>query len=360
MKFDFISDQSFRDILERDFEELNKCVEHNCTKSVLLLSGSIIEAILIDYFITFPIENTPTNKILSTDLFELIEKASEIKLISQSTKELSTVIKNYRNLIHPGREIRKKESFNKDTGEVAKSVLNIIVKEVRENYLNKIGYTADKLIYKLENDELSQPIFEKILNKVHKSEKHKLFNALVEYDFNYNIIGGTIKNTSKYLKILKPQVDREIIETLLRKMIKRIETGKNWEVLSYYKVLHEEVRFLNSDEIEFVLLYVINSFMDTLHDPEKVESYTSENLFTTFGIYISNESIKNEFFKFICKVVGYHYIKENVYYVAYDQLVNSISQTTKEEIESYIKENVGFHLSNSFYKGYDNGNYLPF
>ena len=109
---------------------------------------------------------------------DLIDLAKEAKLISQSTKDLSSVIKNYRNLIHPGREIRKSETFDFDTAVVAKSLLNIIVKEIRENYLNNLGYSAKDLISKLQNDALSQTIFEKLLTKVHKSEKSKLFTTL--------------------------------------------------------------------------------------------------------------------------------------------------------------------------------------
>lgn len=360
MKFDFISDQNFRDILERDYDELNRCINSSCTKSVLLLSGSIIEAILTDYFINFPPNDLKKNEILLLNLSKLIEKANEVSLISQSTKELSTVIKNYRNLIHPGREIRKNESFNKDTGDVAKSVLNIIVKEVRENYLNNIGYTATDLISKLESDELSQPIFEKILNKVHKSEKHKLFNALVEYDFTPNTFGNTIEDTRKYLRILKPQIDREVIENLLRKMIKRIETGENWEVLSYYRVLYEEIKYLKPEEIEFVLLYVLNTFIENSGNPEKIESYTSQNLLASFGTYLTSESVKKEFLKFICKLVENHSIKDFVYFGAYDQLVNSVSPDKKEKIEPYVKDNISSYFSDKFFKGYDNGDYLPF
>jgi len=360
MTFDFISDQKFRDILERDFEELNICAKNNCVKSVLILSGSIIEAILADYFINFSTDGVNEKKILSMDLYSLIEKANNANLINQSTKELSTVIKNYRNLIHPGREIRKNESFDKDTGDVAKSVLNIIVKQVRENYLNNIGYTATDLISKLESDELSQPIFEKILSKVHKSEKHKLYNLLVEYDFGPNSFEKDIVDTNKYIRILKPQIDREVIENLLRKMIKKIETGENWEVLSYYKVLYEEIKYLTPDEIEFIFLYILNTFIENSNNPDKIEYYTNNNLFASFGMYLKSEAVKKEFFKFICRLVENHTKKDFIYYAAYDQLVNSISQDKKEKIKSYVKDNVSSYYSEKFYIGYNDGNYLPF
>jgi len=64
--------------------------------------------------------------------------------------------------------VRKNESFNYDSAIVAKSLLNIIVNEIRENYLTKIGYKAVDIIYKLEDDSISESIFEKIINKLHK------------------------------------------------------------------------------------------------------------------------------------------------------------------------------------------------
>jgi len=197
------------------------------------LSGSIIEAILTDYFINFPPDNYTKKKILELDLYKLIELAKDIKLISQSTKDLSTVIKNYRNLIHPGREVRKNETFDFNTAVVAKSLLNIIVKEIRENYLNNIGYSASDLIAKLQNDALSQTIFEKLLIKIHKSEKSNLYTILVENELENSEFAHKIENPKKYINILKSQIDREIIERQLKKLIHKIETGERWEVITY-------------------------------------------------------------------------------------------------------------------------------
>ena len=197
------------------------------------MSGSIIEAILTDYFINFPPDNYTKKKILELDLYKLIELAKDIKLISQSTKDLSTVIKNYRNLIHPGREVRKNETFDFNTAVVAKSLLNIIVKEIRENYLNNIGYSASDLIAKLQNDALSQTIFEKLLIKIHKSEKSNLYTILVENELENSEFAHKIENPKKYINILKSQIDREIIERQLKKLIHKIETGERWEVITY-------------------------------------------------------------------------------------------------------------------------------
>jgi hypothetical protein len=134
--------------LTRDFEELNKCLDAKASKSVLILSGSIIESILTDYFTNFPPSGLNPKKVLNMELAPLIDLAFDNKLISQSTKDLSTVIKNFRNLIHPGREIRKNEKFDFDSAIVAKSLLNIVLKEIKENYINNIGHTAIDIISK--------------------------------------------------------------------------------------------------------------------------------------------------------------------------------------------------------------------
>lgn len=360
MKFDFITDDKFREILERDFEELEKCIESKSAKSVLILSGSIIEAILTDYFVNFPTEGLTKKKVLGMDLYPLIELAREQELISQSTKELSTVIKNYRNLIHPGREVRKSESFDFDTAVVAKSLLNIILKEIRENYLNNLGYSASDLISKLETDALSQPIFEKILNKIYKTEKIKLYNALVEYELDDSPFGNQIENPKKYIRILKSQIDREVVESQLHKIIHKIETGNKWEVLTYYNLLHEDINYLKGDEIELILLYVLNAFTEFADESDTIERYVNLKLFATFGTHLTTEPLKIEFLKLICSLVRNHTQKDYVYFIAYDQLIKSVTSEKKEKIKEYVLNNVSSYSHKKFYDGYSDGDFLPF
>ncbi|MCF6348314.1 MAG: hypothetical protein L3J20_08455 [Flavobacteriaceae bacterium] len=360
MKFDFITDEKFRDILERDFEELTKCLESECSKSVLILSGSIIEAILSDYFSSFPPEGKTKKKILSFDLYQLIELAEGNKLISKSTKDLSTVLKNYRNLIHPGREIRKNETFDFDTAVVAKSLLNIIVKEIRENYLNNLGYSASDLISKLESDALSKTIFEKLLIKVHKSEKGNLYSILIENELDESPFARNISNPKRYISILKSQIDREIVEKQLKKLINKIETGKQWEVITYYDLLHQELNYSNEEDIELIILYVINVFIEQASQESEIERYKNLNLFSTFGAYLTTESIKLEFLKLIYKIV-INFDKDNyLYLTVYDQLLNSVTSDKKDKIKDYVTNNVSSYFYEKFYKKYDSGDFLPF
>lgn len=360
MDFDFITDEKFRIILTRDFEELNKCIEAKTSKSVLILSGSIIESILIDYFSSLPPTGINPKKVLSMELASLIDLAFDNKLISQSTKELSTVIKNFRNLIHPGREIRKNEKFDFDTAIVAKSLLNIVLKEIKENYISNIGHTALDLISKLENDAISQPIFEKIISKIHKSEKIKLYNLLMEYNLRENIYSTQLTEPKKYISILKTQVDREVVLKQLMKLVNKIEMGEKWEVMTYFNLLYEDLNYLDVGNIELILLYILTELTESTQNAQKFETYVDKGLFPIFGRYLITEEIKKEFFTLLCNIVTRHTKNDYIYFAAYDQLTNSMDTDKKNKTKEFIIKSTSSHASAKFYKGYNNGEYLPF
>ena len=361
MDFDFITDENFRSILIRDFEELDACLETKSAKSVLILSGSIIEAVLIDYFSNFPPADTSPNKILTFDLASLIELAHEKKLLSSSTKDLSTVVRNYRNLIHPGREVRKNETFNYDTAIVARSLVNIIIKEIRENYISHIGYKAEDIISKLENDSISQPIFEKIVNKIHKNEKIKLYNLLIDYDMDLEIKSGKLIQPKKYLSILKSHVDREVIIKQLLRIVNKIETGQKWEVMSYFYLLYEELYLLDEANIELILLYVMNVLSESCKDSNEIKNYVNKSLFSVFGNYLQTEDLKKEFLKLAKDIVNWCTDNENfLFFQAYDQLVNSVDLRRKDLVKEHVLKSLSVYTTGNFYNGYSDGNFLPF
>ena len=48
--FDFITNDEFRSNLESDYEELEQCLKSGSWKAVLVLAGSVVEAMLVDAF----------------------------------------------------------------------------------------------------------------------------------------------------------------------------------------------------------------------------------------------------------------------------------------------------------------------
>ena len=361
MNFDFITDENFRSILKRDFEELDACLKSRSSKSVLILSGSIIEAILIEYFSNFTPSETSIKKILLLDLSSLIELAFDKKLISNATRDLSTVVKNYRNLIHPGREVRKKETFNYDTAIVARSLVNIIINEIRDNYINQIGYKAEDIISKLENDSISQPIFEKIVNKIHKNEKVKLYDLLIDYDMDLDIKAGKLTQPKKYLNILKSQIDREVIIKQLQRIANKVETGHKWEVMAYFYILFDELSLLDENNIELIVLYVLNVLSEACRDKVELSKYVNQRLFGVFGNHLITDQVKKEFLNLSKDIVNHCYTEDNfVFFQAYDQLVNSVDANQKELVKQHVLKNVSVYTSNDFYQGYNDGDFLPF
>lgn len=361
MNFDFISDEKFRLLLIRDYEELNKCIEVEASKSVLILCGSLVESILTDYFLNLPPKNMNLEKdILKMDLAGLINLAFDYKIISNTSKDLSNVLRNYRNLIHPGREIRNNEKFDVDTAKVAKSLLNIILKEIKENYISNIGHTAIDIISKLENDSISQPIFEKIISKTHKSEKTKLYIMLIEYNLNENKYPTELTDPKKYLRILESQIEKEVVVQQLLKLVKIIELGEQWQAMRYFYLLNDVLIYLDKNNLELVLLYVLNVMIDYTDQQNMIEVFYEEKLFVIFGKHLISDEIQNEFKTLLCKLVTNYEKDQIVYFNAYNQLINSVDNDKKDIIKQFIIAKTGTYNSTNFYREYNDGDYIPF
>jgi hypothetical protein len=132
-EFTFISSPELRKILERDYIEIQQAFVAHCWKSVIILSGGAIEAILMDLLMknqsaAFGAAKAPKTKsdIATWDLVNLIEVSAEIGLVSSSIDRLSHSVRQYRNLIHPGNEIRNKLTFDTEEARIALEVLNMV------------------------------------------------------------------------------------------------------------------------------------------------------------------------------------------------------------------------------------------
>lgn len=131
-----INDSELKDLLVSDLEESAICIATKQNKSATILCGSIVEAVLMDTLLNrnikkYTIKNKSKN-IKDMSLNELLEVANSEKIISKITYNLSHVIKDYRNIIHPSNSIRN--SF-KISDERVMVIWNIL-KEILESLLN--------------------------------------------------------------------------------------------------------------------------------------------------------------------------------------------------------------------------------
>jgi hypothetical protein len=64
------------------------------------------------------------------DLSHLIEVCVELKLVSSGIEKLSHSVRAYRNLVHPGNEIRNKLMFDEEEARIALEVLHMVHRDL--------------------------------------------------------------------------------------------------------------------------------------------------------------------------------------------------------------------------------------
>ena len=347
-EFDFIADERFREILARDYSELQLCYEAKATKSVLVLSGSIIESILTEYFILFPVNNLTEKQILGATLNDLIDWAVNEKVISSKEKNLCVVIKEYRNLIHPGREIRKNEKFDFESAKIAKSVLELIIKSIRTIYLEQYGYSAKDIMDRLKKDWYYQSIFDKVILKLNHKERTTLLKELVEFEIweksfwecfmeEGPVIEKTtynLENVALLVPKLKRLVPNETIKSYLKKLVKEIESGDSLTAFCLYNLFHEELNLLSKEAQETVIIYMLN-FLGSVDDESRTLTY--EKTYSTIGKYIKSESTRTALKELLsyCAVNFNHSAIEPQMEVL-EQIFNSLTDGVKTEAEQHL------------------------
>jgi hypothetical protein len=129
----FIADARIKTIVERDYAELQNLNSNKTAKSVLVISGGIIEGLLLDAIVT----SGHWTYVEASERFlkDMIHPAKTNGIIQHDT--LSEVLRVFRNLIHPAREIRDKLVFDESHANHARAAVEVIISEVRNWYSNR-------------------------------------------------------------------------------------------------------------------------------------------------------------------------------------------------------------------------------
>lgn len=135
-EFPFIHDAALRTILERDYLEIQRAYVARCWKSVIILAGGAIEATLLDLVLQDPTRarsslKAPSHVDLTRwDLRDLIAVCVDLKLVTSGVERLSSPVREYRNLVHPGNELRSKLVFGAEEARIALEVLNMVHRDL--------------------------------------------------------------------------------------------------------------------------------------------------------------------------------------------------------------------------------------
>jgi hypothetical protein len=135
-EFSFVGNAKLRRILERDYRELQRAYIADCWKSVIILAGGAIEAMLTDLLLQHQTKACSATKapkkpdITRWDLIDLINVSVELALVSAGIERLSHSVRDYRNLVHPGNEIRSGLMFEAEEAKIAIEVLHILHRDL--------------------------------------------------------------------------------------------------------------------------------------------------------------------------------------------------------------------------------------
>jgi hypothetical protein len=137
LEFNFVTDSELRRIVARDFEEAQRAYISQCWKSVIILTGGAIEAVLLDALSfrssdAIRASSAPKGKsdLTKWDFFDLARVAVELKIVDPSALTLSDPVRQYRNLVHPGVEKRTHMKPDKLEAENGLNVLRIIHRDL--------------------------------------------------------------------------------------------------------------------------------------------------------------------------------------------------------------------------------------
>ncbi len=150
--FDFLHDNDLKNIVERDYYELSTIIfPERAWKSVVILSGSILEAILFDILSnennidkTNNSSKAPRNQNseiipIQNDsrwtLQKLIEVSVDIEVLPEKRAlSIDQVLRDYRNFVHPKKEIRAKHECTEAEAYMAKGSLDGVINHFEKTY----------------------------------------------------------------------------------------------------------------------------------------------------------------------------------------------------------------------------------
>lgn len=179
ISFNFITHPDLRASLEADYQELTKCYEAGAWKATQVLAGSIIETLLTDALIADGVKTEKQG--FDLNLGQAVSHAKKNSIISERTEKMCDLIREYRNLIHPGVVQRLGEQITMHTAGVAKSLVGVVRDDLEKSRKDKYGYTAEQIIQKLVSDPLADSVFPDLLEETNKYEKERLlFESIPE------------------------------------------------------------------------------------------------------------------------------------------------------------------------------------
>lgn len=308
--FDFITSDDFRAGLEADHRELLACMEGKAWKAVHVLAGSIIEAVLVDCLLALGYQDRhPEKKLLEMMLGQIIDacKSTEENILSEETASLCGIVKDYRNLIHPGRVQRLGKKVKPEGAQIAQALIPLIVESVAARKKEVYGYTAEQLLRKVQSDPSSFAILGHLLKDVKEIEKERLLmkilpNAYYEWlraSEAEPVDTVTLNNFERLFRAVFDQVSTVVQKQVAQKFVGRLKEESDVNVLWY------EDAFFRATDI--ILLPYEDQEIVRKHLLARMENYDFDeaffNVLPGIGFWLQSEEEVKQFIHFMVRTV---------------------------------------------------------
>ncbi len=296
--FDFITHPELKANLASNYKELQGSVEQGNWTAAHVLAGSIIEAALMDYLLA--VQHADEAKLLKWDLSDLIAAGKAEGVVTDRASYLCHVIKDYRNLIHPGRVLRLKEKVDEEGARVALSLVKMVAQDIGGKKAEVYGYTAEQLVTKLESDLGCVAYLPHILKDMKDGEKRRLvLSVLPERNYEWNSFSdegcpASVRREvrsafGKCFRVVRQQVNWETQTELIRQYVAILK-----EKPSHYRKCYEETFFRFTDvehkadvfQIELIKQHLLNRLK---------EDYSPALLEVAMGVakYVNCDDVKS-------------------------------------------------------------------
>jgi hypothetical protein len=174
LSFDFVGDEGLRSALVRDAHELTVASAGGAPKATVVLAGSIIETVLLDHLVSTDHQSRTGNDPTKFEFWKLIEACHDEGVISDRTVHLLHAVRDYRNLIHPGRSLRLKDHVTSTSATIALGIVGLVCAEISERPNRRFGMTAEQALTKVRHDPKIVDMLNHILSELRPSELDRL------------------------------------------------------------------------------------------------------------------------------------------------------------------------------------------
>ena len=246
-------------------------------------------------------------------LASAISACKEEKILSSRTCDLASVIRDYRNLIHPGKVIREEERPTSDSAQVSLSLVHVVLREISVFYAKKSGFTAQQMLNKIEIDPNSSRIAKHLIRDMTQREIRKLLCDIIPNRyFDYSQKLETVEEfdeeerISRWKSALRSTfhsafslASNSVKRDSSEKMLYYLREGSE-EIIGYYMkdlFRFSYISYLDNDDKQFVIAHVLSQCEEYLmHGEQEMFEGISKHLKSDSALSLYR-NISNIWFK---------------------------------------------------------------